>query len=659
MTARARRAVVLVGIPLAVWGLVLALAWAPAWRAVELRLFDWWTVLTAPADGDRRLVVVTIDEDSFQDLNLQWPWPRDIHARLVERLAEAGAAVIVLDIVFAEPSTAAADARLAGAIRRAGNVVLAAEDAAIENAYVSQRIRVEPIPEIASAAAAVGIATFTVDPDSILRRFPAAPDSLWRAAVDIAARRGVVRAPVRPAGADDFIRFVGGDEPFDTVAYYQALEPSTMKAPGFFRDRIVLVGLDLKVTPELTTRQADTFATPLLARSGRFTAGVQVQAHVLDSVLRERAIRAVPAGAAAAVFALVVVVATWLVRPWRPVAATAATVGVVAGVLGLAWSLFLWAHLWLPVAGMVAGVLLLYAGQGTAAYVREQALRQQMKQAFGHYVSPHIVEQIIADPGRLKLGGERRTVSVLFCDLAGFTTISERMSPEAVVELLTRYLTAVTRVVIDSGGTVVKYLGDGMMALWGAPLDDPDHARHACDAAAAMQAALAALNPELVAARSSPLSMRVGVHSGDAVVGNMGSDTRFDYTATGDTVNLASRLEGVNKLYETGILVSDATVRLAGDTVRFRRIDLVRVKGKHEPTEIFTLASDETLARRTDSAIDAYRKRDWDEAERLWRDVLAAEPDDRVAAIYLERIAGFRASPPPDDWDGSITLTEK
>jgi adenylate cyclase len=650
-----RRVAAVAGIPLGVWLLVVALGFTPALRAIELRLFDWWTVLAAPAAGDGRIVVVTIDEDSFLDLGLQWPWPRDIHARLVERLAEAGAAVIVLDVVFAEPSTPAADGRLAQAIRRAGNVVLAAEDAAIENAYVSQRIRVEPIPELASAAAAVGLATFSVDPDSILRRFPAAPDALWRAAVDVAARRGVVSSPIRVPGAGELIRFTGGEQPFDTVAYYQALEPAKMKAPGFFRDRIVLVGLDLKATPDLTTRQADTFATPLIARSGRFTAGVQVQAHVLDSVLRDRSIRPVPAGAVAAVFALVLVVATWLMRPWRPVAASVVAVGLAAVVLGLAWSLFLWMHLWLPAAGMAAGVLVLYTGEGAAAYVREQALRQRIKQAFGRYVSPHIVEQIVADPGRLKLGGERRAVSVLFCDLAGFTTISERMSPEAVVELLTRYLTAVTRVVIDSGGTVVKYLGDGMMALWGAPLDDPDHARHACESAIAMQAALAALNAEL----ATPLSMRVGVHSGDAVVGNMGSDTRFDYTATGDTVNLASRLEGVNKLYGTGILVSDATVRLAGDAVRFRRVDLVRVKGKHDATEIFTPAPDEALVQRTDAAIDAYRKRSWDEAERLWRETLAARPDDRVAAVHLERIARFRDSPPPDDWDGSITLTEK
>jgi adenylate cyclase len=355
--------------------------------------------------------------------------------------------------------------------------------------------------------------------------------------------------------------------------------------------------------PRPRVRQADAYATPLVASGAPLLSGVEIQAHVIASVLSGRSVDKIPVGALIIALTAVSALSTVLFRPWRPLRSAGLGAALAFGILTGAWSLFRYVDLWLPPGVLLMGIALAYIAEGGRAFIVEQTLRRRINRGFGHYVSPHVVQQIMADPHRLKLVGERRKVSILFGDLAGFTTIAEKLAPEEVVEVLNRYLSSVTRGVMESGGTVVKYLGDGMMAMWGAPLDDSDQARHACESAVAMQAAVAALRAELVAMARPPVHMRIGVHSGEAVVGNMGSDARFDYTAAGDTVNLASRLEGANKLYGTGILVSEATARLAGPPRRFRRVDRVLVKGKHEPTELFSPECDANVSALIDEAV--------------------------------------------------------
>jgi adenylate cyclase len=259
-------------------------------------------------------------------------------------------------------------------------------------------------------------------------------------------------------------------------------------------------------------------------------------------------------------------------------------------------------------------------------------------------------------PERLKLGGERREVTTMFTDLEGFTTLSERLEAEQVARILNLHFTRATAIVKRHGGTVNRFIGDAIMATWGAPLADAEQALHACRAACEMQADMDAQRAELAAEGLPPIRMRIGIHTCIAVVGNLGSSDRFDYTSIGDGVNLAARLEGVNKLYGTGILLSAETARRLEGRLGVRAVDRVIVKGKSEAVEIFTPCADAALNELNARAIAAWRERRLDESESCWRQVLAALPGDGVARVHLERIAASRAASPGAAWRDAVEL---
>jgi adenylate cyclase len=283
-----------------------------------------------------------------------------------------------------------------------------------------------------------------------------------------------------------------------------------------------------------------------------------------------------------------------------------------------------------------------------------------MKKAFSNYVSADLVAQIMKNPDILKLGGEKREISILFSDIRGFTSLSEKLSPEDLVQVLNEYLNPMTRIVLEEKGTLDKYIGDAVMALYNAPLDVDGHAAHACRTALKMILALNELNQSFVSRGIGTIDIGIGINTGDAVVGNMGSAVRFDYTAIGDNVNLASRLEGLNKTYGTHIIVSEFTKQLAGSDFQFRELDLVAVKGKHQPVPVYELmvVGDSEL---TDSFADAlrmYREREFSQAIQIFERV-AAQKQDKVSQLYAERCREFIASPPAAEWDGVFVAKAK
>jgi adenylate cyclase len=245
---------------------------------------------------------------------------------------------------------------------------------------------------------------------------------------------------------------------------------------------------------------------------------------------------------------------------------------------------------------------------------------------------------------------------MLFTDLAGFTALSEKMQAEDVAQILNLHFTGATAIVKRNHGTVNRFIGDAVMAMFGAPVQDPEQAADAVRTACEMQQDIAQLREKLRAQGLPEIRMRIGVHSCTAVIGNLGSADRFDYTAIGDGVNLAARLEGVNKHYGTGILVSGETAARAGGAVKLRPVDRVIVKGKTEPVEILTPCEDDAVISASRRAIEAYRARRWDESEAAWREVLARMPDDGVAAIYLERLARCRTLSPEAPWEAAVEL---
>jgi len=274
-----------------------------------------------------------------------------------------------------------------------------------------------------------------------------------------------------------------------------------------------------------------------------------------------------------------------------------------------------------------------------------------------------VIDRILEDPGRLRLGGEEREITSFFSDVAGFTSISEALEPAVLVSFLNEFLTGMTDLILDAGGTLDKYEGDAIIAFWNAPLDDRDHALRAARTALACQARLAAEAPEWEKKYGRRIRMRIGLNTGPAIVGNMGSSRRFDYTAIGDTVNLASRLESAGKQYGADLLAGEATVKKAGEELVFREVDIVRVVGKTKPVRIYELIGEKgkisgETARRLElygRALELFRRRALGEAEAVFSEI----EGDAAAVLYRDRCRKLRASPPPDDWDFIYDLQAK
>lgn len=275
---------------------------------------------------------------------------------------------------------------------------------------------------------------------------------------------------------------------------------------------------------------------------------------------------------------------------------------------------------------------------------------------FAQYTPPAVVSRLIAQPELMRLGGEAREVTLMFTDLANFTTLSEQLSAEQTVEVLTAYFNAMTPIVHASGGTVDKFIGDAVMAFWGAPLDDAQHAEHAVRAAIAMQQAMQPLVADLAARGLPPIHMRIGLHTGRVVVGNVGSEQRFSYTAIGDAVNLAARLEGANKAFGTGILLSATTAAQLPATLALRALDDVVVKGKTEPVRVFTPCGDAAVCVASQSALQAFHARDWNAADQHLAQILQWLPDDMAALRLQERVALARALPDGAPWSPAVSL---
>lgn len=570
---------------LIIFGLLTQL---PAWSLFDLRLFDYISTIRHQPPPDNGPVIVAIDEPSLSDINMQWPWPRSLHARLVEQLRAAGARTIGLDIIFAEPSTAENDTALAKAL--GPDVVLAADETLIQSPQSDQLVRTEPLKRLTDAGARSGVASITLERDGILRSMPFYHDGF--------AARLAQAAGLTIASADGrLIQWQGPARTYPTVSYYQALDPANMLPPGFFKDRIVLVGLSLQNAADLSDTSSDAFATSYTVHTGQLVSGVEIQATILDNLTRNLSIR--HPGQAVQLPLLVLVVLAAAVVSWQPLSWMngLAAVSAVIALTGMSYFALIFGRVFISPLAPAAAYLVTAAGQTALDYVEERRNRRQIIRAFSQYLSPALVQRLAQDPSQLRLGGERRTLSILFCDVRGFTTISEELrdDPEQLTSLINRLLTPLSDTVLKHNGTIDKYIGDCIMAFWNAPLDDPDHAAHAVSAAVEMLDATRQLNLELAEeARQSGrpprvLKVGIGINTGECVVGNMGSSRRFDYSALGDSVNLASRLEGQSKNYGAPLLIGERTAAAAASRFHVVELDRIRVKGRSELSPVFTV----------------------------------------------------------------------
>ncbi|HOQ41427.1 MAG TPA: adenylate/guanylate cyclase domain-containing protein [Smithellaceae bacterium] len=427
--------------------------------------------------------------------------------------------------------------------------------------------------------------------------------------------------------------------------------------PDTFRDKIVLVGAtavgiyDLRVTPFSSTFP-----------------GVEIHATVIDNILHENFlthssfIRMIDVGAII-LFGLIMGL---LVSRLRPISGMASALLIIAVFIAMNFLAFFRFNVWLNLVYPLTTMMMIYLGITIYHYFKEEQEKKKIRSAFQYYLTSSVINEMLKNPGKLKLGGDRRNLTVLFSDIRGFTTISEKMTPEELIMLLNEYLTAMTNQVFYYDGLLDKYMGDAIMAVFGAPLDQPDHARRACLTALAMMRELRRLQNKWEAEGRPVFDIGIGINSGEMVVGNMGSAMRFDYTVMGDMVNLGSRLEGANKEYGTNIIISEFTYNHVKDTICCREIDSVRVKGKTRPVRIFELLGEkkdepgyQNLIKVFATGLTLYRDGKWDDAIAAFQDACKIKHDDFVSTTYIERCKTLKQHPPAHPWDGVFVMTKK
>ncbi|AGL02253.1 CHASE2 domain-containing protein [Desulfoscipio gibsoniae] len=594
---------------LVLFTLVQLAVMAGLFNRVELAMYDAWFRLQGVRDPGERVVIVAMDEASIQKIG-PLPWPRSTHARLLEALSEAR--VVGFDLVFDVPTDPTEDEALGIAIAEHGRVILASQFAFERepNGEVAQVFQ-PPCPEIMAGVAGLGFVNMPTDPDQVVRRvttvdvntfevpFPSLNLAVTMAALgmdhtqlEVSPRRLVFGE--REIPLDEMNRampcFWGSQGAFKTYSCADVL--NGVLSPDTFKDRIVLIG-------PTASAEKDNYPTPYtgsnMVLSGALpTPGVEIHASAVQSFLDGRWYREVSSVLNLAFLLLAGMLTVLVVSGRGPWVGLGGTLSVLLAVSGTSFGLWWYARLWLNVAAPVVLVFMTYAALTAADFIQAEMGRRRTRAMFSRYVSPDVVEELMESPAEVMLGGRRQSLTVMFCDIRGFTSYSENKPPEEVVSRLNEYLTAMTRVIFNHGGTLDKYLGDGLMAIFGAPVYYPDHVQRAIMAAVDIQKEINILNRKWVEQGQQPLNIGVGINSGSVLVGNVGSPERMDYTVIGEDVNLASRVEGLTKTFETLIVISERSKHMLdeadGNSVpELSYLGHAQVKGFTEPVGVYTI----------------------------------------------------------------------
>lgn len=646
--------------------------------------------LFPPQDSD--VVAVVIDEETYRTPPFkdtpEVAWTPFL-ARVLDAVAAGNPTVIGLDLVY--PTSLDRRGLVPGydkpllksflKLGRQGKLVLG-------QVRLSQQV-IEPYPGLLMVAGANNLSSLNLlmDPDDVVRRYAPGFATEAGGVMPTFAAELVRRAGLEVPDGEFLIDYNTGADDFPVYGLSDLLACAEAGDREFFerfRDKIVIVGSALDVEDRRVP--AKRFALGRSDRSRqprclgafdperfgeiierRSMPGSFIHAAAVNTLTKELRLELMaPALRFLVVFASVTVAAAafFAVPPAPGLGALLVLFGAQVGA-----SLFAFraGTVW-PLVMLAAAGLLAYTAIYAYRFVVEDKQKRWIQHAFRHYLAPALVDRLADDPSALELGGTRRRVTVFFSDLAGFTTISEGLkdTPELLVDILNDYLTVVSDIIEANHGYVDKYIGDAVMAIWGAPLEDAEAERHAVDAALEAQAALVGFNERL--AREHPevprLDTRMGINTGPAIVGNMGSRSRLNYTVGGDMVNLAARLEGANKVYGTWILIGEETAAGLGDDYVLRCLDYLAVKGKNEPVRVY-----EVLGRRGEvEAPEAECVTAFDSAYKMYLDcrfeaarqafAVFAE-SDAASALYVERCGQFMDTPPGPDWDGSFRLTEK
>jgi len=714
---------------------------------LRLKTFDFYQQQKPreiPPPQGKPVTIIDLDEESLAEIG-QWPWPRTTVAKLIQNLMQMGAALVAFDIVFAEPdrmnpnkipdtvvgldeATKAKlrllpsnDEIMSRVIRKsrvvlgqAGywekletkkgppikkSVALLKQGKNVNPAFFLPRFQslIRNVPVLEKHATGHGIFSLVPEPDGIVRRVPTLfvyenelYPSLAVEMLRVAVNRKSILVKANVAG----ITFLGVHKnlqiptdshgrvwPYfsksDKSKYVSAKDVLNGTAdPALIKGKLTIVGtsavglLDIRAVP----------TEPVIP-------GVEVHVQLIEAAMHKKWLSR-PNYFIGAELALILFggLAMIILVPWAGAKWTMGLFLLVSGGAGAtSWYLFAEHRLLFDAGYAIISILLLYTVLTYTGYAKEEASRRQTRDAFSKYLSPDMVARVAENPGELKLGGEKREMTLLFCDVRGFTTISEQFDAVGLTALINKLLTPLTNAILDRQGTVDKYMGDCIMAFWNAPLDDDEHIYNGCVSALAMLAEMGPLNDRLeIEAKEEgrkhiPLKVGLGLNTGECVVGNMGSDQRFDYSVLGDTVNLAARLEGQSKSYGMNVVLGPTTNAAVTDRMATIDLDYIQVKGKTEGTYIYGLMGDAevkagprfvALQKKISDAVDSYRQQRFDEAAGMFKEIRRLGSDehkpwhlevnlDVLCDLYDERIAEYKINPPAANWDGVFIATTK
>jgi len=705
----------------------------PPLATARMRMFDFYQTLKPRKVTLRPAVIVDIDEQSLAAYG-QWPWPRTLLADLVNKLTRMGTAAIGFDIIFAEPdrmspAVAAQSFRELDAQTRAQLEKLPSNDDVLAAAMRRSRVIlgesgshlalpqegpaspgagfamlgpdpapylltfpgvIRNIPVLEKAAAGHGLLSIRPELDGVVRRVPMvmkAQDKIYPALtlemLRVVTGAGAIRVKTDAAGIQNvavpglvlptdsngqlWVYF----SPYDPARYVSAKDVLEDRVPADrFQRRLALIGTSAVGLRDIKTTPID----PAMS-------GVEIHAQVLENVLGNSTL-VYPNYAIGAQLAIMVVFGLAIIVLGPIIGATTMLVlgaAVAAILIAGSWYFFVEHRLLLGVVSPLLATFLIYLTLVFVNYFREQMQQRRIRLAFGQYLAAPLVEQLANSHETLVLGGEERDMTIMFSDIRGFTTISEiyKHDPKGLTSLINHFLTPMTNAIIDNKGTIDKYIGDAIMAFWNAPLHDDEHDINACSAALEMLHRVKTLNDlrereaREAGQRFIPIKVGIGLNTGRCVVGNMGSDLRFNYSVLGDAVNLASRLEGQSKTYDVPIILGTRTALAAQEKFAVLELDLITVKGKTEPETVYTLFGRDEVAG-SESFLEVkqafgrmmalFRGRDFTAAKEMLARCRAAGNGfglDGLCDLYDARIAVFEKEPPPADWDGVVKLETK
>lgn len=598
------------------------------------------------------IIIVAIDDKSLQELG-RWPWSRNHFALVINNLNQS--AVIGIDVSFFEPTKE--DSKLANSFKNS-NIVLAMEYTSFsyKNGDLYGENLLKPTTTLGTQGAdfQTGYVNLYTDSDGVTRSFT--PHVFGIEDHDHFAMMVVNEfTGIKPnlETSRMLIKFYAEPGGYNFVSFSDVYNNRTN--PSYFKDKIVLIG----------ATASDLHDDAIVPISNQVMPGVEINANLAQSILtRDFLYYQDDISAIGLIFIFAFLAGIFLFR-FRIHIAT--IILVILALTYIFYSIYSFdTGIIMNVLYPLLSIVMVYIPLVVTFYLTEEKGRKWITSVFGKYVSPLVIDTLIKNPDKIKLGGEKRNITIFFSDIRGFTPISEKLEPENLVKLLNEYLDEMTSIIRKDEGLVDKYMGDAIMAFWGAPLENPNHEEMACSSSLEMIDKIKELQQKWKKEDIPSFDIGIGINSGEAIVGNMGSSKRFDYTAIGDNVNLASRMEGLNKYYGTNIIITENTYKTVKDKFEIRKLDAVKVKGKKKPIFVYELLSGKNMLSKKqiefnkiyENGLDFYFKKNWKPAIETFQTSQKIKKD-KATQILINRCQKFIKNPPPKDWDGVWEMETK